>query len=435
MVSTAMQGGCVCENCSYLRLGTGNIELAGLFAPKPMAMSGADDWTKEIMTKGYPELKKLYAVLGAESNVAAQAWTQFPHNYNQPAREFMYTWFAKHLQGKEGAVAEKPFVPVPPKELAVFDASHPRPQDEVPAAKLRQTMTSMSNEWMETLVPKDDATLTEFRRVYGTAWRVMVDGGVPATGTVTVDGFQSVKGPGDVTIHKAILGRKGAGDAVPAIGVIPEGFDGKVVVWVHPKGKASLMEKDDWVPEVKAILAQKQAVFAIDVLRTGEQAGPPLPVGKPMYGNVFAGYVYGYNRSTLADRVRDVLTAVANLRDNAKAKSIRVVGWGDMGPVAAIAQGVGGSAIQRTAADLNGFRFEGITSLDDAMMLPGAVKYGGVPGALALAAPAEVMAFGAGENFDKKLPLATYKAAKATDKLILESGKTDPAKVVTWLTR
>src|SRR5262249_4633959 len=38
MVSTAMQGGCVCENCSGLRRGTGNIELAGLFAPKPLGM-------------------------------------------------------------------------------------------------------------------------------------------------------------------------------------------------------------------------------------------------------------------------------------------------------------------------------------------------------------------------------------------------------------
>ena len=43
MVSTGMQGGCICENCSYLRVGTGNIELAGLFAPKPLGMTGADD--------------------------------------------------------------------------------------------------------------------------------------------------------------------------------------------------------------------------------------------------------------------------------------------------------------------------------------------------------------------------------------------------------
>jgi dienelactone hydrolase len=57
MVSTAMQGGCICENCTYLRQGTGNIELAGLFAPKPLAMSGADDWTIDIETKGLPELR------------------------------------------------------------------------------------------------------------------------------------------------------------------------------------------------------------------------------------------------------------------------------------------------------------------------------------------------------------------------------------------
>src|SRR5229473_3330461 len=60
MVGTGMQGGCICENCSALRTDTGNVELAGLFAPKPLGMTGADDWTKEIMTKGFPELKSLY---------------------------------------------------------------------------------------------------------------------------------------------------------------------------------------------------------------------------------------------------------------------------------------------------------------------------------------------------------------------------------------
>src|SRR5262249_15112385 len=65
MVSTGMQGGCVCENCSLLRVNTGNVEIAGLFAPKPMACSAANDWTKELMTKGYPELKQLYKLYGA----------------------------------------------------------------------------------------------------------------------------------------------------------------------------------------------------------------------------------------------------------------------------------------------------------------------------------------------------------------------------------
>ena len=60
MVSTAMQGGCTCENASYLRVGTGNVEIAALIAPRPLGMTAADDWTKEIATKGLPELKAHY---------------------------------------------------------------------------------------------------------------------------------------------------------------------------------------------------------------------------------------------------------------------------------------------------------------------------------------------------------------------------------------
>ena len=54
MVSTAMQGGCTCENASLLRVDTGNVEIAGLFAPKPQGMTCANDWTKEMATKVFP---------------------------------------------------------------------------------------------------------------------------------------------------------------------------------------------------------------------------------------------------------------------------------------------------------------------------------------------------------------------------------------------
>src|SRR5262249_43988215 len=106
MVSTAMQGGCICENCSYLRVGTGNIELAGLSAPKPLFMSAANDWTKDIETKGLPELKALYKLYNAEDKVAAKH-APFPHNYNEVSREWMYNWFNKHLQlGQPDPVVE-----------------------------------------------------------------------------------------------------------------------------------------------------------------------------------------------------------------------------------------------------------------------------------------------------------------------------------------
>ena len=110
MVSTAMQGGCTCENACYLRVGTGNVEIAALIAPRPLGMTAADDWTKEIATKGLPELKQLYRLLGVEDLVMAKPLLQFPHNYNYVSRAVMYHWMNKHLEaGPAGADRRRGF--------------------------------------------------------------------------------------------------------------------------------------------------------------------------------------------------------------------------------------------------------------------------------------------------------------------------------------
>ena len=80
MVSTAMQGGCTCENACGLRIETGNVEFAALFAPKPLGMTAADDWTKEMATKGFPELKQHYGLFGAPDRVMSKAAVHFGHN-------------------------------------------------------------------------------------------------------------------------------------------------------------------------------------------------------------------------------------------------------------------------------------------------------------------------------------------------------------------
>ncbi|MCZ6795657.1 MAG: hypothetical protein O7J95_18790, partial [Planctomycetota bacterium] len=115
MVSTGMQGGCVCENASHLRVATTNVEFAAMAAPRPYAMTGANDWTKEILTKGLPELKALYKLHGQEERVQAWCHTEFDHNYNQVSREHMYDWFNRHLElGHPSPVNERPFRPVKP---------------------------------------------------------------------------------------------------------------------------------------------------------------------------------------------------------------------------------------------------------------------------------------------------------------------------------
>src|SRR5262249_12715066 len=138
-----------------------------------------------IETKGLPELKALYRLYGAEDNVMAKTFKQFGHNYNQVSREVMYNFFNKHLKlGLPEPVVEQPFVPVPPKELSVFDAQHPLPKDAVNAEGLRRHLTEASDKQIAALKPKDAEGLKEFRRVVGTALRVMNHDTLPGPGAV-----------------------------------------------------------------------------------------------------------------------------------------------------------------------------------------------------------------------------------------------------------
>ena len=338
MVSTGMQGGCVCENCSLLRVNTGNVEIAGLFAPKPMACSAANDWTKEMMTKGYPELQQLYDLYGVKDKVAVRAWLEYGHQYNVHSREMMYSWFRKHLQGKDERIKEMEFKPVvPTKELSVYDDKHPRPSDELDAPKLRATMAKASDEQMAKLAPKDAESLKEFQRVVGTALRVMVNSELPKEIGIRAGPLESK--PDGLVMHRAVLGRKDEKDAVPCAGVYAPTFKGeKVVIWLHPKGKTSLFEDGKATTTVKSLTDAGFAIVAPDLLGAGENTlAMPFSVDKG-----YAGYTYGYNRALLANRVHDALTLLGFGSTMLKAKTLHLVGWGEMGVVAVLAQGAGG---------------------------------------------------------------------------------------------
>ncbi len=431
MVSTAMQGGCVCENCDYLRVNTGNIELAGLFAPKPLGMSAANDWTREIETKGLPELKQLYKLYGVEDKVWAQH-AAFPHNYNQVSREWVYNWFNKHLAlGQKEPVVEKPFEPVSPKELSVFDAQHPLPKDAVDAEGLRKYLTETSDKQIKALIPKDAETWKEYRRVLGTALRVMVNDRLPAAKEVE-EVIENQRTEQDGVIYRRyLLSRKGQGEQIPAVGLCRKGFDGTVVVWIHPEGKRSLWQDGKLVPAAQQILDKKAAIFAPDVLLTGESAtAKPMPVDPN-----FAGFTFGYNRSLLANRVHDILTAVAYVKGHKDTKAVHLVGWDTAGPWVLLARPLCGDAVARTAADYNQFRFDQVRTTSDPMMLPGVIKYGGFAPLAALSAPAPVFMHnhkgsGAGEWFKP-----VYAAAGKMDQWEHLADKAPPAKVLEWLLR
>src|SRR6266513_2486438 len=183
MVSTAMQGGCTCENSSLLRVNTGNIEFAGLFAPKPQGMTCANDWTKEMATKGFPELKQLYTLLGAPDNVMLKRGEHFPHNYNAVSRSAFYTWLNRHFKlGQKEPVIERDYEPLKREQLTVWDDQHPAPK-AADADFERQLLRQLHDDAQKQLAA-EQATPERFRKAYGSAFDVILDGGLADAGEV-----------------------------------------------------------------------------------------------------------------------------------------------------------------------------------------------------------------------------------------------------------
>jgi hypothetical protein len=440
MVSTAMQGGCICENCSYLRQDTGNIELAALFAPKALGMSGADDWTKEIETKGLPELKALYKLYGAEDKVMAKCFPQFEHNYNQVSRELMYNWFNKHLQlGQPEPVVEKPFVPVPPRELSVYDEQHQRPKDATDAVGLRKYLTETSDKQLAALHPKDAQSLKEFRRVIGTTLQVMMSDRLPKFGVEIAAADKPGWSDDTANYRYYLIGREGHGEQIPVLRLLPRSKAGankihdtvfaNTVIWIHPLGKQSLFKDGKLTHPAKYILDKGAGILAPDLFLTGEFKEAKAP----SVHKEFAGYTFGYNRPLLANRVHDVLSAATMA--SLSAKKYHLLAFDEAGPWALLASALSDHFIDSTAVDANQFDFDGVQTTSDEMMLPGALKYGGLASFAALCAPGGLYLHNVRPSPRNDWIKDAYKAAGAADHLKLETEKVSDEKVIEWLLR
>ncbi len=385
MVSTAMQGGCTCENCCYLRVGTGNIELAALTAPRPLGMTAANDWTKEMETKGLPELKELYKLLGAPENVMAKALLQFDHNYNYPSRAAMYEWFNKHLKlGHEGPIVEGDFKPLSIEEMSVWNDEHPKPSGEqVGEAYERKLLRQMADDADMQLAklradPKQEP-FKDFERVVLGAWDALIGRRLPEAGAVRFEpGEREDKGDyrqvGGMVIYEA------EGEQVPAVVLSPRERREEMAIWLDERGKAGLFDQSGApTAEVKKLLKAGISVVGLDLLYQGDSrpSGGSESAPEIKHSRNFAGFTYGYNHPLFAKRVHDVLSAIAATRDRHPDMKIHLVGFGAAGAWAAAAAVQSGKAVTGLAVETDGFRF-GDQKIDSPHFLPGAVKYGDV---------------------------------------------------------
>ena len=95
MISAIMQGGDLCENAPGLRINTSNVEIAALFAPRPMlVVSATGDWTRNVPREEFPAIKKIYDLYGKGDQVEVVQIDEV-HNFNQLSRQAVYSFFAR----------------------------------------------------------------------------------------------------------------------------------------------------------------------------------------------------------------------------------------------------------------------------------------------------------------------------------------------------
>ncbi len=440
MVSTSMQGGCTCENASLLRVNTGNIEFAGLFAPKPQGMTTADDWTKELSTKGFPEIKQLYTLLGSPDNVMLHRGEHFPHNYNAVARSAFYTWLNRHFQlGFEEPVIERDYEPLTRDELTVWDAQHPAPK--AGDADFERKLVKWFTDDAQKQLHANASVPEQLRDVIGHAVEVLIGRTLATAGVVEWqikdkqdhDGYVGLTG---------LLRNQTHGEDLPVAWFYPKPWNGSVFVWLDDSGKSALYNSDGSVrPAVSQLVDAGATVLGADLLFQGEFLADGQPVRQTRVvenPRESAGYTFGYNHSLFAQRTHDVLTLVTFLRNSnvdshPKPSSVVVAGFGSTGPIVAAARAVAGDAIDIAVVDSGGFRFGKLLDVRDPQFLPGGAKYLDVPGLLALGAPHPLWL--AGEGQDLSIVSNIYRAADQTSQLTMFGGdesKTEDA-AVNWL--
>ena len=397
MVSTAMQGGCTCENTCNLRIGTGNIEFAAMFAPKPIGMSAANDWTREMTTKGFPELQQHYRLFDTVDNAMLISRTEFGHNYNSVTRHAMYQWFNKHLKlGVQEPIQETEIELLTQEQMTVWDDKHPQPEggDEF-ERKLLSQWNSNTGSQIATLqvaaaeIPRDEDTVASYRELMGGGIDIVIGRGLPAAEDVEVEHVDESE-QGSYVRVLGLLRNKPAGEELPVVFLHPHDWKGRVVVWLDKEGKAGLFNEDGSPkPEVKELVDAGVSVVGVDLLYQGEflADGKPLEqTGRVANPREAASYTFGYNHTVFAKRVHDVLTVLAFAKHHElKPKQIDLVGLAGAGHWAAAAAAQSRGLLHAAAIDTQGFRFGNVLDIHSPDFLPGGATYGDLPGMIHLA--------------------------------------------------
>lgn len=371
MVSTGMQGGCTCENAALLRTGTGNVEIAGLIAPRPLGMTAADDWTAHMQTDGFPELQKLYALHDASKKVALFPGLHFGHNFNHVSRVSMYGWMNDHLSlGFDTPILEQDFELAHRDELSVWDAEHPRPDGgEDVERRLMKLWAEITDAQMQGMLRGDRSQVAQLSDVLRDGWRVLL-----GLTSFPESELQVTLGQ-DGNLHFA------------------SNHDGN---WILAGG-----EKEAHTPGQVAIrIGTDDSAIAYHFAVAQE---PQRLVPNP---RLAAAYTYGYNLPEISKTSRRLGHALSHLMQAYPDKTITISG-SEQAALLAVAAGFTAQQLTKANGKSNpsvatlafslkhsAFDFAEAKTIRDATFLPGSLRFWGLPGLAACLRDTEISTSG-----------------------------------------
>lgn len=427
MVSQDMQGGCACENASNLRIGTDNSEIAALFAPKPQVLVCAHDWTWEFMTKGFPQLQATYALYDAADQVEAAVY-DFPHNYNQTTRERVYEFFAKHLFKFDPKLSrELPLEAESTAILSTWDDTHPRPTNAVDAAALKTYLAGVVAEQVKGYEPTNRESWGPIRDMLAAELGSRLALDVPRGDRLVVQNNGSAAGI-DRPSAKLRLGTAPT-PRINALRLDPAGIAPRAATLVvPPDGITKALEAGSSTSTLtNELLNRGHRVLLIDFYNVGENRTPFTATAATEIRHFSC-----YNRSTAAERVQDIVTALNHLRDSSGGVPVHVVAVGAAGPLATLARAQT-PFVATTVIDANQFDYQLGSLVPAEMALPGVIRLGGLKALATLNAPGRLLVHNTGTKFDPSWLQTAYRLAGAEMNLTVSASPATAEQVVAAL--
>ncbi len=366
MISLHMQGGCQCENAAGLRRHTDNTEMCAMLAPRALFLAGSDgDWTKNLETAELPAVLEVYRQYDAEDMVE-YFYQIAPHQYNAKTRHRVYSFFARHLMGKELYWNEQLIEVEDLGALTWF-----RGNGKAPGFENDEEYFVYRKEERRAAV----AALSDEEKRKMLAW---ITGVRPNSSHLILLNEEEQDG---ITFTRCVVYGEN-GEKLPYIRLTPANWDGRrVCLALSSEGKECLERE-----EFRQMLADGIALVSGDLFMTGEFAGCTMDIAGSDSDN---NYFTTFNYTADALRIQDASLLIRTAADFGTELTV----WADGCAARAVAcalplcGGMKKARLESAALELDG---------DDVyyseFFVPGICTVGGLEGCLKLA-PCEIELF------------------------------------------